>query len=236
MVSKLKILTLSAALVLGILPGQLSAQHHSRIVETIIVNDSTSAIELPTYHMRIIFPRPLDNSHKPNVSDEDGITTYFLGNYKTFSLSIEITTLQGIIINSDSVKHQKARNEFTSGDEMPTETVENFNHRKSVFEQGLMYDYFENYFVSHRRIFGTKAYAFEGIGYLTEGHTYFDSLQLIFRIINNDSESSTKINNFLTDNLGLNPLQVDDLSAKIILDVFRRRLLNVLARIQLERM
>ena len=236
MAHKLNILTLAAALVLESSPGQLSAQHQSRIVETIIVNDSTSAIELPTYRLRIVFPRPMDNSHKPNLSFENGITTYFLGSYKNLFLSVEITTLQGVIINTDSAKQQRARDEFTSGDEMPTETVENFNHRKSVFQQGLMYSYFENYYVSHRRVFGTKAYTLEGMGYITEGHTYFDSLQIIFRITNNDFELATKINNFLTNDLGLNPLQVDDLSGKIILDVFRRRLLSVLVRIQLERM
>jgi hypothetical protein len=212
--SKYDIFALATSLVIGLSPAQMYAQYYSREINAIQINDSTSAIELPSSRLRILFPKPLESSYPPKLIFVDGIVTYFLGDYEKVSLTVEISSLRAIRTKLDSLKARRARKEPTTGDEMPPETEQEYIHRKTVLQQEIKSDYFDSFDVSHGRVFGIRAYRSEVTGSLAEGHTYLDSLQLIFRISSNATNWSNEIN----------------------FDILRRRLLPVLSRIQLEKM
>ena len=227
--NKIFIPTILLSLLVFYLP--IYAQHNVRVAS---VNDSTNSIELSPFKLHITFPKPENRLPRVGVAYFDGIVSYSLGSYKGDYLRVSISTPSGIQSSLDSMNARQSRGEYGSGDEPPLETIEEYNHYKSIFQNHMIHDYFDNYSIANNRWYGTRAYSTEMAGYVSEGYTFIDSLQIIFSVTNNIDSLSKEVNSFLF-HLELYPIYARELSEQIILDVCRTKLPELLNRIKVEK-
>ncbi len=203
-------------------------------VKVTSVSDSTNSIELSPYKLKITFPKPEDKLPRIGIAYFDGVVSYSLGCYKGNVLNVSITTPAGIQSSLDSENVRQSRGEEGSGDALPLETMEEYTHYKTIFQSHLIHDKFDNYSIANNRCYGIRAFTTELSGYVSQGYTFIDSLQIIISVTNNIDSLAKEVDSFLF-HLELYPKNAREFSRQIILDVCRAKLPEYLNRIKIER-
>jgi hypothetical protein len=209
----------------------ISAQTRQQLTP-VSIDDSTYSVDLPELHVRIIYPK-LERGEPilaQRFGDTYSIYSLYLGTQDDLSLRVEFATRDGVTALAERFKLNDG-----SGDYIP-QTEEQFLHRKQIFQEHVVYDYFKSYRIFHGRQYGTLYYCQEIAGFVNEAYTYIDDFQLIVRSSGHPDSLSKQVMQFLLRDLPTQSTnRTDDLTREIVLYVLEQRFLSLLSRIRFEK-
>ncbi|MFC2112653.1 hypothetical protein ACFLTA_05230 [Bacteroidota bacterium] len=209
----------------------ISAQTRQRLYP-VSIDDSTFSVDLPELHVRVIYPKL--ERREPMLAQRFGdslsIYTLFLGIKDDLTLQVEFATRDAVTALSERFKLDDG-----SGDYIP-QTEEQFLHRKQIFQEHIVFDYFKSYRRFHDRRYGTIYYCQEIAGFVNEAYTYIDDFQVIVRSSGHTDDLPKQVRRFLLKDLSTQSNnRTDYLTQEIVLYVLEQRFLALLSRVRFEK-